>query len=270
VRNAEGVKQEMMRRSALAILACPIAAFAWGSAGHSLIARIAEVQLSDPVRARVAAILGPGRTLSSVASWADDVRRSRPETYNWHFINIPIHEPGLDMARHCPAGDCVIARIRILREMLRDPATAPAARTEALMFLVHFVGDMHQPLHCGDNHDKGGNEVRVSLAGKITNLHSAWDHDLPGRIGSKEQLFHALSEESSTHARKWRRGMVEDWAEESHDLAKRKVYGKLPKASPDTPILLGAKYEKMANPVIRKQLAKAGARLARVLNEALQ
>jgi len=247
-----------------------MAVFAWGTEGHSLVARIAEAQLTAAVRGRVAEILGPGRTLSSVASWADEVRRSRPETYNWHFVDIPITEPHLDMARDCPAGDCVLARITGLRQTLRDPATSPAMRTEALMFLVHFVGDMHQPLHCADNHDKGGNTVRVTLAGQATNLHSAWDSGMLARIGSEEQLFSALSEESGRRAKKWRRGTVEDWAEESHQAAQRKVYGGLPKAPPDTPVELGARYEKMANPLIRKQLEKAGARLARLLNETLQ
>jgi nuclease S1 len=259
-----------MRRCALAVLAYPMAAFAWGSEGHSLVAQIAESQLTAAVRLRVTEILGPGRTLSSVASWADEVRRARPETATWHYVNIPITEPHLDMARDCPGNDCVLARITSLRETLRDPATSPAVRAEALMFLVHFVGDIHQPLHCGDIQDKGGNAVRVTVAGQTTDLHRAWDSLLLGRIGSAEQLLPALSEESARHARKWRRGTVADWAEESHAAAQRKVYGKLPKAPPDAPARLDAAYERMANPVIRKQLEKGGARLARVLNETLQ
>jgi len=260
----------MRKWAALAVLFSPTAAFAWGAEGHSLIARIAEAQLTAAVRGRVAEILGPGRTLSSVASWADEVRRSRPETATWHYVDIPITQPHLDMPRDCPGNDCVLAKITDLRQTLRDPATSPALRTEALMFLVHFIGDMHQPLHCADNHDKGGNTVAVALAGQTTNLHSAWDSGLLGRIGSEEQLFPSLSKESRKRAKKWRQGTVEDWAEESHRAAQNKVYGKLPKAPPDTPVPLDAAYEKMANPLIREQLEKGGARLARFLNEALQ
>src|SRR5687768_4809157 len=95
------------KMAALMLFMNPNDLFGWGSVGHSLVARIAEQQLTAEVRSRVAAILGPTRTLASVASWADDVRRVRPETYNWHFINIPITEPRLDMMRHCPMGDCV-------------------------------------------------------------------------------------------------------------------------------------------------------------------
>jgi hypothetical protein len=174
------------------------------------------------------------------------------------------------MMRDCPANDCLLARIASLRETLRDPTTLADQRTEALMFLVHFVGDMHQPLHCADNHDKGGNALQVTLAGQATNLHSAWDTVLLGRIGSEEQLFPGLLEESGKHARKWRRGSVADWAEESHKAAQRKVYGKLPKAPPNMPVELNTSYETMATPVIRRQLEKGGARLAGILNEALQ
>jgi hypothetical protein len=259
-----------MRKCGLFILACPIAVFAWGVEGHSLVARIAEAQLTTAVRARVAEILGPGRTLASVANWPDEVRRTRPETAPWHFINIPITVPHLDRSRDCPTDNCVLARINILRETLRDPATPAAARTEGLMFLIHFVGDMHQPLHCADNQDKGGNGVPVSLAGQRMNLHSAWDTGLLTRIGTEEELLPALLEESLKHAQKWRRGTVDDWAEEAHKSARRKVYGKLSKSANSNPVLLDAAYEAMAATLIRTQLEKAGVRLARVLNEALQ
>src|SRR5687767_2752033 len=233
----------MRKMAALVLFVNPIQLFAWGPVGHSLVARIAEQQLSAEVRARVAAILGPDRTLPSIASWADDVRRARPETYNWHFINIPITEPRLDMMRHCPKGDCVIAKIADLRKLLQDPSTAPEQRAEALMFLVHFIGDMHQPLHCGDNHDRGGNDVAVQLAGRPSNLHSVWDSGLLGRIGTEEQLLPGLAKESAKRAKKWRKGTVEDWAGEAHKAAKKKVYGKLPKATPGTPFILHADYE---------------------------
>lgn len=259
-----------LRMAVLALLANPIHLFGWGPVGHSLVARIAEQQLTAAVRARVAVILGPDRTLPSVASWADEVRRARPETFNWHFIDIQITDQHLNMMRDCPKSDCVIAKIADLRKVLQDPATAPEQRTEALMFLVHFVGDMHQPLHCTDNHDRGGNDVQVQLAGRPSNLHSAWDSGLLGRIGNEEQLLPGLAKESAKRAKKWRKGTVEEWAEEAHKAGQKKVYGKLPKATPGTPVILDAAYEKSANSLIREQLEKAGARLARVLNEALQ
>jgi hypothetical protein len=243
---------------------------AWGPEGHALVARIAEAQLTPAAHARVVEILGPGVTMASVASWADQVRRARPETSTWHYIDIPIDKPHLDMARDCPKGDCVIAAIARFRKVLADPATPAPARREALLFVIHFIGDMEQPLHCSDNRDKGGNNVHVQFFDQPSNLHSVWDSGLLGRMGNEEQLFPALSEESARREKKFARGTVEDWAEQSHKAAVKIVYGKLPKAAAGQPVVLGADYERAADPLIRLEIERAGARLARVLNEALR
>ena len=253
----------------LAALAAGAPLFAWGPEGHDLVARIADAQLTPAVHARVQEILGPGVTMASVSSWADQERRTRPETGPWHYIDIPITAPHLDMARDCPKGDCVIAKIADFRKALADPATPAPARREALLFLIHFVGDMHQPLHCSDNHDKGGNDVHVQYGDRASNLHSVWDGSLLAHIGAEDQLFPALSQESLRHEKKYAKGTVDDWAEQSHKAAVKVVYGKLPKSAPGQPVVLDAKYEAAADPLIKLQLEKAGARLARLLNEAL-
>jgi hypothetical protein len=252
----------------LAITALP--AFAWGPEGHSLVARIAEAQLTPEVRARVVEILGPGKTMASVASWADEVRRSRPASGPWHYVDIPLKASHLDPARDCAKEGCVVVKIAELRRLVHDPATPPDQRREALMFLIHFVGDMHQPLHCEDNDDRGGNSVQVQFFGRRTNLHSVWDSGLVGRIGAEDQLFPALSRESAAHARKFSKGTVTEWAEQSHKAARKVVYGKLPKAAPGSPVILDAAYEKSADPVVRRQIELAGARLAMVLNKELR
>src|SRR5689334_2098741 len=128
----------MSHFAALAFLAGATPLLGWGPEGHALVARIAATQLTPAAAARVAEILGPDRTLPSVASWADEVRRNRPDTANWHFIDIPISHKHLDMARDCPKNDCILAEIAVLRRKLQDPATTPDDRREALMFLVHF------------------------------------------------------------------------------------------------------------------------------------
>jgi len=243
---------------------------AWGPEGHALVARIAEAQLTPAVHARVMAILGPGVSMASISSWPDQIRRSRPETALWHFIDIPITAPHLDMARDCPKGDCVIAKIEEFRKALADPATPGPARREALLFLIHFIGDMHQPLHCSDNQDRGGNEVHTMFFGQPMNLHSVWDSGLLGRMGKEDELLPGLSAESMRHEKKLARGTVEDWAEQSHKSAVKVVYGKLPKVGQGQPEPVDQKYEAVADPLIRLQLERAGARLARVLNEALQ
>ena len=138
------------------------------------------------------------------------------------------------------------------------------------MFLVHFVGDMHQPLHCADNNDKGGNSVQVKFGDQTSNLHSLWDSGLLGKMGKEDDLFAIYSRDAQKHAAKWSRGSVEDWAEDNHKVAQKITYGKLPKVAAGAPEPIDAAYVKKADPVIRIQIEKAGDRLARVLNEALQ
>jgi S1/P1 Nuclease len=258
---------------ALAILSLTLTAlpaFAWGPEGHALIARIADVQLTPEVRARVVEILGPGKSMASVASWADEVRRSRPESGPWHYVDIPLKAPHLDLARDCAKEGCVVVKIAELRRLVHDPATPPEQRREALMFIIHFIGDMHQPLHCEDNNDRGGNSVQVQFFERRSNLHSVWDSGLLTRIGPEDQLFPDLSRESAAHARKYSKGTVTQWAEESHKTARKVVYAKLPKAAQGKPLTIDAAYEKAADPVVRHQIELAGARLAKVLNTELQ
>jgi hypothetical protein len=256
-----------MRRVLLFALASS-SLFGWGGEGHRLVARVAYAQLTPAAKEQVAAILAPGATLMSISSWADDVRRERRETGPWHYVDIPVTAKHLDMQRDCPKGDCVLTKITDFRKTLADSSATPEARREALMFLVHFVGDMHQPLHCSDNKDKGGNDVKTVFFGNPSNLHSVWDSGLIGRMHkSEDELFTELSAESQKHAHKWARGTVEDWAEQSHKAGQKVVYGRLPKGA--SPVRLDATYERSADPLIMAQLAKAGARLARVLNEAL-
>jgi hypothetical protein len=252
------------------LLSCSLPAFAWGPEGHSLIARIAEAQLKPAVHARVVEILGPGKTMSSVASWPDEVRRARPETAPWHYVDIPVDKPRLDMERDCPKGACIIVAIATMERTLRDGAASDVQRREALMFLIHFVGDLAQPLHCSDRNDKGGNGVQVLYHDRRSNLHSVWDSGLLGRMGSEEQLFPALSAESTEHRKKYAKGRVKNWAERGHDAARDMVYGQLPPTGEGAPATLDAAYEKSADALIRLQIETGGARLAKELNHVLR
>ncbi len=254
----------------IAVLSGCLPAFGWGPEGHRLVARIAEAQLTAAARARVTAILGADQSMVSVSSWPDEIRRARPQTGPWHYVDIPIDQAHLDMARDCPKGDCVLAKITEFRKTIADPAVTPEARREALMFLVHFVGDMHQPLHCSDNKDRGGNSVTVRFNDKQTNLHSLWDSALLGHMGTEEQLYPQLLPEAERRQKKWSKGTVEEWAEQAHKAAQKTVYGRLPKAGAGTPVAIDAAYEKKADPVLKEQIEKAGDRLARVLNDSLQ
>lgn len=261
----------MRRFSAVVLLWGSVSAYGWGPEGHSLVARLAASHLTPAATARVAEILGPGVTMQSIASWADQTRREREATGPWHYIDIPIDKSHREMARDCPKGDCVVAKIADFRKVLVDPAATPVARKEALMFLIHFIGDMHQPLHCSDNKDKGGNDVKLDFFGRDYNLHSVWDSGLLGRLAPEDTLFAEYSQDLTPKMiKKWTKGTVEDWAEESHRVAQKVVYGKLPKAPAGGKIAITEEYEKAADPVVRERIEKAGVRLASVLNGLLQ
>lgn len=246
-------------------------AYGWGPEGHSLVARLAAARLTPAATARVAEILGPGVTLASISSWPDQIRHDRAETGPWHYIDIPLDQHHLDMARDCPKGACIIAKIEDFETVVAAPASTPVQRKEALMFLVHFVGDMHQPLHCTDNKDKGGNDVKMDAFGNPSNLHSVWDSALLGRMGTEDAMFTELNRDlTPQRAGKWGRGTVEDWAEESHKAGRKTVYGKLPKAPAGQVIKVDAGYEQTADPLIKRQIERAGARLATMLNTTLK
>ena len=261
----------MRRVLVFVCLAVSVPAFGWGPEGHSLVARLAAARLTPAAAAKVAAILGPGTTLASISSWADQVRRSRTDSGPWHYIDIPINQPHLDMARDCPKGACVVTKIEDFEKELAAPETTPEKRKESLMFIVHFVGDMHQPLHCSDNKDKGGNDVKLEFLGKPSNLHTVWDSGLLGRMGTEDALFATLNTDlTPKREKKWAKGTVEDWADQIHKAGQKTTYGKLPKAYASSPFKVDAKYEQASDPLIRMELEKAGARLAMVLNSTLK
>ena len=245
-------------------------AFGWGPEGHRLVACIAEQELTGKAKVRIAEILGPGQSIAEIASWADEIRRSRPDTGPWHYVDIPLSARHLDMARDCPKGQCIVASLEGFETVLKDPQATPEHRKEALLFVVHFVGDLHQPLHSIDHNDKGGNDVKVVFHGRPTNLHSVWDSGLLNQMPKEPELFAKFDQQAEQHRKKWSKGRVEDWTGQSHHLAQEITYGKLPKPGADGVIVLDAAYEKAADRVVTTQIEKAGVRLAAVLNACLQ
>ncbi|HEV2348674.1 MAG TPA: S1/P1 nuclease [Terriglobia bacterium] len=241
---------------------------AWGPEGHRDVAAIAEKNLKPETLAAIKAMLGPYDTLAGDSVWADDIREEHPETAPWHYIDIPLMASSIDMNRECAQGNCVIGKIYEFEAVLKNKSADPGVRRDALKFLVHFVGDLHQPLHCEDNGDQGGNKVQVIFFGQPMNLHAVWD----GGILRREKVYglRLAAELNSriTPAEKtaWARGTIEDWAMESHALAVQVAYGKL---SHQTTPNLGDDYFNAALPVVELQIKKAGIRLASLLNQAL-
>jgi hypothetical protein len=259
---------------------------AWGAHGHHVVARIAWALMTPAARDRASALLdqrgqaGQGMdAFVAAAMWADEVRQDRPATYNWHFVNIHVSEPKYDAARHClptERGDCVVAAIARLRVEIADPTRSPALRAESLKFLIHFVGDLHQPLHTIDNKDRGGNDVRVEALrgedGRATTLHGAWDTGLINLSGESESaraerlLIHLASNPIAVDLD------VVKWVEGNHIVATQVVYrypGFTPAGPPATAVTLDAAYRIATAPVIDRQLQLAGARLAALLNSLL-
>jgi hypothetical protein len=245
--------------TALAIVAILTGrALAWGYEGHRIVAEIAE-QYLEPVTAR------------HVRELLAQIRPQRRATGPWHYVDIPIHPPAgtpaaYDAARDCPRGDCVVAKIDERAAVLRDTSAAPRDRLEALKFVVHFVADIHQPLHCADDGDRGGNDIRVEFMGRQTNLHAVWDTGILAPAVAGDERAYALQLTRSITPEQWRGGSAADWATESYGVARRLIYGEWP----HQPGPLPASYETAALPVVNGQLEKAGVRLAHVLNEAMR
>lgn len=241
-------------------------AFGWGREGHEIIARIAEKYLTKEARAQVAQLLEKGETMGSVASWGDEIRPQRRETGTWHYINIPLNAPRGDWKAYCPATGCVIGVIPKMQETLRSASASRQEKADALKFLIHFVGDMHQPLHTGDNGDRGGNDVQIVYRNRAGNLHSVWDTGLllsyfDANPGLKNRL---LQGPGYWTRRSMRKGTLDGWLWEARDASRDTAYRNLPN---ERPAQLDAEYAAKAKPVVERQLERAGVRLAKLLNE---
>lgn len=252
----------------------PSGVLAWGNEGHQVIALIAADRLTPSARVEIADLLGGDarQSMENASTWADYIRLTRPETAPWHYVNIEISASGYNAATDCPAGDCVIAQVEKDARIIADRQLAKPVRAEALRFLIHFAGDLHQPLHCADNHDRGGNEVGVLIGAEQTNLHGVWDADVVAALGrDPEQAASALEAQiTSDDVASWGRGSVADWANQSFGVAKRVVYAGLRgQGGTEAPIILPQDYAARMRPVTATQLERAGVRLALLLNEAL-
>lgn len=256
--------------ASLAVLALalpPSTARAWGPQGHRVVAKIATERLSPKARAAVAQLLHKGDTLADIANWADHEGHDVvPGSSPWHYVNVPITADRYD-PRDCVKGDCVVEKIKHFRQVLKDARAPQQERQRALLFLVHFVGDIHQPLHVGDNHDRGGNRTQVQFLGKGTNLHRLWDSDLIHHIGGNDNAWIARAERVITPelAQACSKGDVEGWANETLRAAKIAYRG--PKGGVLTSgASIGEDYARAAEPILEEQLARAGIRLANELN----
>lgn len=242
---------------AAASLLTPATSSAWGSEGHRIIALLALQHLSPAARAEVDWLLAleDGATLASISTWADEHRS--PSTAAWHYVNLPEGDCRYVESRDCPDGKCVVAAIERQVEKLRT-AKSDEERLLALKYIVHLVADVHQPLHAGHSHDKGGNKHQVRAFGHGTNLHALWDSDLiEERIGGAALLLHnaqGMPEPSRTMK-------PADWAEESCEIVQTE--GFYPSSRK-----VGVLYAVRWDAVLRQRLSDAAYRLAWTLERA--
>lgn len=243
-------------------------AFGWWAEGHRIIASIAELRLNPKAKAAVTAILAPGQSLESIAAWADEIRKERKDTDSWHFINIPTGAARGAWSQYCPEDACIAAVIPKMEAVLRDTSASRERRAEALRFLVHLMGDLHEPLHAGERHDRGGNLVRIRFEGETTTLHAAWDGKLmqswfrEDPAADRSVRLGAPADERAAMAA----GSLDDWIWQSQAIARDAVYAPLDRCHCRT---LDHAYLEQSIPVLRAQLLRAGERLGRVLNETL-
>jgi hypothetical protein len=297
-------------------------AFGWGCPGHQIMALIARAHLTPAASAAVDRLLRenpidaslfrfckdrPDDPMADAATWADDQRSVDKSTENWHYIDIPlaVHTgsvPEREAMKWCApsAGGgpgCIVSALDEQWAILRDANRPAAARAQALRYVIHFAGDVAQPLHASDNHDQGGNCTSIAFFAeqKPRSLHAIWDTQLIARSLDSDHLTQPqyarkLDERFAGRWAEWGESKANflAWAWDSHGIAESVAYGDLRPRIPTEPgedrpadkeacsierervsalhISIGASYDAEALPVIREQLAKAGYRLAGLLN----
>lgn len=242
-----------------AVLVISPKAFSWGKTGHRVVAEIAERNLDPAAKKGIKDLLGVD-TLARVANFPDEIRSDRTYDYTgaWHYTSIPTGKTYFDQKRN-KEGDIIEALFR-MEETLRDPKKSKEDKAFALKFLVHLMGDVHQPLHVGMAEDRGGNTVRVKWFKTESNLHTIWDES----IIDFQQLSYTeystfLNHYTKDDKKEIAKGTFLDWAKESQEY-RSVVYET--GASEN----LSYEYQFKAKPVVEERLRKAGLRLATVLN----
>ena len=245
-----------------ALLFSPAPAPAWGKTGHRVVAQIAQDRLGWRARAGVRRILGV-ETLAEAANWPDTMKSDASPFWQktsgpWHYVTVPEGKTYAE-AGAPPAGDAVTA-LAHYAAVIRDPAASCIDRQAALRFIVHLVGDLHQPLHAGNATDRGGNDVKVTWFGRATNLHSVWDSAL---VDDEQLSFSELAEGLDRHvtkrqARDWRQVDPMVWIRESTQL-RDLIY-------PADPAL-SYRYVYENAPRMERRLQMGGVRLAAYLDD---
>ncbi len=250
--------------SFLLLFAC-YTAFSWGLTGHRVVAEIAENHLSKKAKKGIKELIGK-ETLAWWSNWSDFIKSDTSYRYagRWHYINMPGNmskDHFIDSIQKQP-GTNLYSQIKLLSAQVGDKSLAKKERQFALYFLVHLVGDLHQPMHIGRQEDLGGNRVEVSWFGKKTNLHAVWDTDLIDfQQYSYKEYASLLDIASKAQVKQWQESALEEWFYESYVLANT-IYNFTPPEAK-----LSYEYNFRFQQTLNDQLLKGGLRLAAILNQ---
>jgi hypothetical protein len=239
-------------------------AFAWYDKGHRIVGLIAQANLTADARKEMEKILPGSMTLADAAVWPDHEGRSIRDFDPLHYVNIPEAASGYDQGRDCAERNCMVEALKWFSAVIADKNAPIMMRRLALYYVVHLVGDVHQPLHAGRATDQTGINISVSYRGQKTNLHFFWDTDLVEmETGNEEEVAKRLTANLTAEDRlKWQAGDPTQWANESLMLVRSHAY------NIGSSVELSDDYVEKARPIVRRRLAQAGIRLAWLLNSA--
>lgn len=239
-------------------------ALAWGAKGHRVVGKIAENHLTPEARRGVEAVLGT-ESLARASTWADSIRSdaSWDHAKPWHYINVP-DDGDLATVERASGGD-ILEALERFEGVLRDGSARRQDKVEALRFLCHFLGDLHQPLHVGRATDRGGNDIDISWFGNRRNLHSLWDSGLINHMDlSYTEIVEFIDHTTPEQVAQWQRGSYLEWAKESQKLRAQVYDFGVPDSQPMPS--LGWKYYERNVATVEERLLVGGVRLAGVLN----
>ncbi|KAB5485236.1 S1/P1 nuclease [Flagellimonas hadalis] len=253
-----------MKKTVFVLLLLPIIGFGntiWGKTGHRVTGEIAQSHLTGKTKRALTDLLD-GHSLAFVSTFADDIKADR--AYNkfspWHYVNYPLGINYIDSEKS-EEGD-IITAIEECRAIIKNKANSREDRVFYLKMLIHFIGDLHQPMHASRAEDKGGNDIQVQWFGQGTNLHSIWDKNLIESYGMTfTELADELGNVSKKERKKIQEGTIYDWVDESHDIC-AELYDSVKVGDK-----LGYQYSYKYNDLLFQQLQKGGLRLAKVLND---
>lgn len=262
-------------------------AFAWGATGHRSVGFIAEQHLSPSTLKKSQEILG-GHSLAYVSTWADEIRsdpKKYGNTFNWHWTTWPDEVEQHNAELESKSTGFLLSQVSSQIAVLKNAKSSQAEKAFALKFIVHLMGDVHQPLHVGGSNDQGGNACRVTWHGKPVNLHTVWDSSIIDETKLSYQELAEFASQSRTKQQitQWQSGSLDSWSAESKAL-RRQIYPaevQAPTApvtyltycqkdvAPEAMPKLGYEYSYEFLPVVEERLFQAGVRLAKILNESL-